>query len=312
MLTKNSTYEYLCSKFLDYILFDKGLSKNTQAAYELDLTRYLDYLDKCGISSIREVSSHSIKKYIALLTEIGLASASLARNISTIRIFHRYILGEGITETDVTVNIESPKTGRILPVVLEIQEVEKLLRQPDITKKKGLRDRTMFEFLYATGVRVSELISVKQSDIIEKEGFVKIFGKGSKERIVPVGDTALSFIEKYKISVRKKISIKGKAGDILFLSMHPGGGLSRVAVWKILKNYVKMAEIDKKVSPHTFRHSFATHLLEGGADLRSVQEMLGHSDISTTQIYTHLDREYLKEVIETFHPREQKDFNVKF
>lgn len=310
MLENNPTFKYLADNFLDHSMLDKGLSRNTIAAYKNDVYRYLDFLGQNGFSDINKVQEKDIKAYIHTLHEIGMASTSQARNITTIRLFHRYLFGENVVHSDITENIELPKTGRKLPVVLEIHEVEKLLEQPDITDKKGLRDRAMLEFLYATGVRVSELVNLNQSDIIAKEGFVKVFGKGAKERLVPVGKVALSFIHKYKSSVREELAAKGKSGDRLFLNMR-GTGISRVSVWKILKKYIDQAGIHKNVSPHTLRHSFATHMLEGGADLRSVQEMLGHSDITTTQIYVHLDREYLKEVIQTFHPREQKTFFKK-
>lgn len=307
LLDKNPTFKYLIDNFLDHAFIDKGLSKNTIAAYKNDIFRYLEYLDKGGITDINKVQGKDIQDYIHCLHEIGMASSSLARNITTIRLFHRYLFGEDIVGSDITVNIDLPKIGRKLPVVLEIQEVKILLEQPDLYDKKGIRDRAMLEFLYATGVRVSELVSLNQSNIFPQEGFVKIYGKGSKERIVPVGQVALRFIKKYKQSVRNELASRGKSKDLLFLNMR-GSGISRISVWKILKNYVQKAGIKKNVSPHTLRHSFATHLLEGGADLRSVQEMLGHADIATTQIYVHLDREYLKEVIQTFHPREQQSF----
>ncbi len=307
MLENNPTFKYLANNFLDYAFLDKGLSRNTIAAYKNDIYRYLNFLDQHAGNDINKVQEKDVKVYIHSLHEIGMAPTSLARNITTIRLFHRYLFGENIVHSDITVNIELPKTGRKLPMVLEIHEVEKLLEQPDLTDKKGLRDRAMLEFLYATGVRVSELVNLNQSDINTKEGFVKVLGKGAKERLVPVGKVALSFIHKYKQSVREELAARGKSGDLLFLNMR-GTGISRTSVWKILKKYIDQAGILKNVSPHTLRHSFATHLLEGGADLRSVQEMLGHSDISTTQIYVHLDREYLKEVIQTFHPREQKTF----
>ncbi|MFO7889841.1 MAG: site-specific tyrosine recombinase XerD [bacterium] len=307
MFDNNPQFRYLVDNFLDHAFLDKGLSGNTIAAYKNDIFRYLEYLDKYDISNINEVREKDIQGYMNCLHEMGMASSSLARNITTIRLFHRYLFGEDIVDSDITVNVDLPKIGRKLPVVLEIQEVVKLLEQPDLTEKKGIRDRAMLEFLYATGVRVSELVSLNQSDIISEEGFVKIFGKGSKERLVPVGQVALSFIHKYKQAVRHELASKGKSRDLLFLNMH-GTGISRISVWKILKKYIAQAGIEKNVSPHTLRHSFATHLLEGGADLRSVQEMLGHADIATTQIYVHLDREYLKEVIQTFHPREQNSF----
>jgi integrase/recombinase XerD len=221
--------------------------------------------------------------------------------------FYRFLQSEKIVTSDPTTEIEIPKRIQKLPIYLEIEEIRRLLSQPDLSEQKGIRDRAILEFLYATGVRVSELIQVSQTDIMQDEKFARVLGKGSKERLVPIGDTALAFIAAYQQTVRVNLAKKRLAGDILFLNMR-GQPMSRVAVWKLIKAYVLQANIQKEVSPHTLRHSFATHLLEGGADLRSVQEMLGHADISTTQIYTHLDREYLKEVIQTFHPREQKGF----
>ena len=247
------------------------------------------------------------REFIVLLNTLGLAESSVVRNISSIRVFHKFLLLEELVKTDPSQNIEVPKRGRKLPVFLELQEVIQLLNQPDLSTNRGIRDRALFEFLYATGMRVSELIGISQSDLIREEKFVRVFGKGSKERIVPVGDVAFSYIDRYLKVVRPSLAKKQIGRGVLFLSMR-GKPLTRMAVWKILKAYVEAAGIRKNVSPHTLRHSFATHLLEGGADLRSVQEMLGHADISTTQIYTHLDREYLKEVIQTFHPREQKGF----
>ena len=241
-----------------------------------------------------------------------MAGSSLARNITSIRMFHRFLMREEITDNDPTVHVEIPKTGRKLPVVLDIPEVERLLAQPDESERRGMRDKAFLEFMYASGVRVSELVELNQSDLFEDDGVARILGKGSKERLVPVGDVAITAVRRYRRDVRPMLAEKGggAAGDLIFLSMW-GKPLTRVAVWKILKTYASEAEIKKDVSPHTLRHSFATHLLEGGADLRAVQEMLGHADISTTQIYTHLDREYLKEVIRTFHPREQKKSEIR-
>lgn len=283
---------------------DKGLSRNTFEAYKNDLIRYLDYIQQLGVEQISNCENKHIRNLIVELTAAGMASSSVARNITTIRMFHRFLLGEGLSDSDPTVYIDVPKHIKKLPSVLDIHEIEKILNRPETASPKGLRDRAMLEFLYATGVRVSELIGLTQSDIVASEGYARVFGKGSKERIVPIGDMALQYTLKYQKQVRPALSKKQKGGDVLFLNMR-GGPISRIAVWKILKHYALEAGLEKKVSPHTLRHSFATHLLEGGADLRSVQEMLGHADISTTQIYTHLDREYLKEVIHTFHPREQ-------
>lgn len=298
-------FESLLGRFLNHLVLDKGLSPNTQAAYENDIRRYLVFLQERGIEDIPMVCAQDVRDLVVLLSEMGMEKSSLARNITSIRMFHRYLVGENVMETDPSEHIEIPKKDHKLPIVLEIPEVERLLEQPDLSLPRGIRDRAMLEFMYAAGVRVSELVGLAQSDVMEEEGFARVFGKGSKERIVPVGDVAIQYILRYRRDVRPDFCRKDKAGDTLFLSMR-GRQLTRVAVWKILKAYALEAGILKNISPHTLRHSFATHLLEGGADLRSVQEMLGHADISTTQIYTHLDREYLKEVIQTFHPREQK------
>jgi len=252
------------------------------------------------------VSAQDVRELIAFMSEMGMANSSLARNLTSIRMFHRYLMGEEIIHNDPTINIDVPKLVKKLPTVLEIHEVERLLAQPDESLYRGIRDKALLEFMYASGVRVSELVDLKKSDFFEEEGLARVLGKGSKERIVPVGDIAVRCVQRYSQRVRPELAMKGMGGDHLFLSMW-GKPLTRVAVWKLLKSYGMEAGISKNISPHTLRHSFATHLLEGGADLRAVQEMLGHSDISTTQIYTHLDREYLKEVIQTFHPREQRD-----
>lgn len=301
----NSTFKSLLGRFLDHLILDKGLSSNTCSAYRNDLLRFLSFLQERGIDDISQSRTQDVRDLVVLMSDVGMANSTLARNITSIRMFYRYLLGEEILENDPTAHVEVPKRGGRLPIVLEIHEVERLLEQPDLSKSKGLRDKSMLEFMYATGVRVSELVGLNQSDIMEKEGLARVLGKGSKERIVPVGDVAVFYVRRYCQAVRATLAKKGLSGDTLFLNMR-GQPLTRVAVWKILKSYVLQAGISKNVSPHTLRHSFATHLLEGGADLRSVQEMLGHADISTTQIYTHLDREYLKEVIQTFHPREQK------
>ncbi len=298
-------FESLLERFINYLILEKGLSDNTRLAYRNDIHRYLEFLEGQNVRPIEKTESRTIRELIVFLSNLGMASSSIARNITAIRMFHRFLMNENILSFDPTDNLELPKSGRKLPTFLEIPEVELLLAQPDIRQPKGIRDRAILETLYATGVRVSELIGITRSSLIEEERFIRIFGKGSKERLVPIGSVALDWIRKYQDLVRPAL-LKGiQRSDILFLSMH-GRPLTRIAVWQILKFYVAEAGIEKRVSPHTLRHSFATHLLEGGADLRSVQEMLGHADISTTQIYTHLDREYLKEVIQTFHPREQK------
>jgi len=297
-------YNHALQSFMDHVLLNKGLSANTQMAYERDLVRYLQFLEDRQIKSFDAVKPEFIHDLIKQLLEIGLAPSSLARNLSTFRMFHRFLLAGNLSTQDPTVNVDLPKQRRKLPVVLDIHEIETILNCPDLSEKRGVRDKALLEFLYATGMRVTELITITQSNVMIEEGFVRVFGKGSKERLIPVGKTALRYIERYRRDVRETLTRKGRSKDRLFLNLR-GMPLSRVAVWMIIKQYVRYAGIEKNVSPHTFRHSFATHLLEGGADLRSVQEMLGHANITTTQIYTHLDREYLRDVIQTFHPREQ-------
>ncbi len=299
----NAQFQSALGRFLNAILLDKGLTGNTQQAYRNDLKRYLRFLQDGGLTDLSQVRPDLIRSFITSLGEARLDSSSVARNISSIRMFHRQLIGEKVLESDPASGVELPRRTRRLPSVLAIPEVFRLLEQPDIHSDRGLRDRAMFEFMYATGVRVSELIQLTQADVLEKENLVRVFGKGAKERIVPIGKTALYFVQKYEKEVRRKLVQRRISGDVLFLNLR-GKHLTRVAVWKIVKAYSAQAGIQKNVYPHILRHSFATHLLEGGADLRSVQEMLGHADISTTQIYTHLDREYLREVLRTCHPRE--------
>lgn len=302
---RNPYFENLHRQFLNHLYLDKGLSANTHEAYGRDLSRYFEFLEDHNIQNIEQSSAGMIRRLIGLLSDMGMAGSSIARNITSLRMFYRYLQRDGILENDPTANIDLPRKIQKLPTVLEIHEIESILNQPDIQTKRGLRDRAMLETLYASGLRVSELIGIGQTDLILPEGFIRVLGKGDKERIVPVGKVAIAYVKDYQQKVRASLARKKRDNDMLFLNLQ-GRPMSRVAVWKILKAYVLQAGIQKNVSPHTMRHSFATHLLEGGADLRSVQEMLGHADISTTQIYTHLDREYLKEVIQTFHPREQQ------
>ncbi|MFC1553922.1 site-specific tyrosine recombinase XerD [candidate division KSB1 bacterium] len=293
-------------RFLRYLKVEKNLSQNTIISYEFDLKRFFEYLKTSDISNIEEVSPPDISKYIVILYDIGLAESSISRNLSSIRSFYNYLYVEGDAKTNPAAMIDSPKKKLRLPKILSIDEVLTLIEQPDLSTDLGSRDRAMLEFLYATGTRVSELINIKLRDISYENKLVRILGKGSKERFVPFGLVAFKFVDIYINKVRGKlIKPKSKPMDCLFLNWR-GNPMTRMGFWKILKHYCVHAGIKKEVSPHTFRHSFATHLLEGGADLRAVQEMLGHSDISTTQIYTHLDREYLKEVHKSFHPLENQ------
>jgi integrase/recombinase XerD len=233
-----------------------------------------------------------------------LEANSISRNFSSIKGFHEFLISEGITEHDPLANFDRPKLSKRLPSVLSIEEIDLILAQPDMESHYGIRDRAILEMMYATGLRVSEVVTIRNSNsnLLFDSGLIRVFGKGSKERVVPIGQSAIEYINLYLRESRIILRSKKNSTDVLFLNHH-GKKLSRASIWEMIKKYSKSADINKNVHPHTFRHSFATHLLEGGADLRAVQEMLGHSDISTTQIYTHIDREYLKEVHKSFHPR---------
>ncbi|MFH1008870.1 MAG: site-specific tyrosine recombinase XerD [Candidatus Latescibacterota bacterium] len=287
--------------FLNYISVERGLSVHTVAAYRQDVLRYLFFLRERGIGDPGEAHQAEVTALIRLLHELGLQASSVARNLSAIKMFHRFLVGEQWGEHDPTAYLTPPKSPGRLPAVLNVFEIEQILAQPDITKPLGIRDQAMLEFLYATGVRVSELIEITQANLLFDAGLVRVFGKGSKERIVPVGSKAVEAVAHYQGEVRPQLA-KRDSRDALFLNWR-GSPMSRMGVWKMLRGYAQKAGLERHVSPHTFRHSFATHLLEGGADLRAVQEMLGHADIATTQIYTHVDREYLRDVVRTFHPR---------
>jgi integrase/recombinase XerD len=290
--------------FIYHIQGERQLSPNTVQSYRTDITRYLGYLAEHEVENENAISTDHVIAYLEDLAEIPLAPSSLARNLSAIRMFHRFMVNEGYCQKDVTENIDSPKLPKRLPKILDIQDIEAIFATIDIKTDGGVRDRAMLELLYGSGLRISELLSLRLPALMMEDGWVRVFGKGMKERIVPFGDEAKNWLSLYIQHVRPLLAANIKAEDIIFLNMR-GTQLSRMGVWKIIQKYTNLAHIDKAVSPHVFRHSFATHLLEGGADLRAVQEMLGHSDIATTQIYTHLDRNYLKEVHKTFHPREK-------
>ncbi len=288
-------------RFLDHLRLERGLAENTAQAYERDLGRYLTVLTGRGVRDPGDASQEDISALLRILGNVGLEASSAARNLTAIRMFHRFLVAEGATDRDPTEHMKPPRAGRKLPAVLGILEVERLMGKPDVEIPLGLRDRALLETLYGAGLRVSELIGLERSHLLFDLEVVRVLGKGSRERLVPVGSEAEQWVTRYLEGVRPEL-VKPSSGDTVFLNWR-GGKLSRMGVWKILKGYVRVAGIDKNTSPHTLRHSFATHLLEGGADLRAVQEMLGHADISTTQIYTHVDREYLMEVHRTFHPR---------
>jgi integrase/recombinase XerD len=288
--------------YVHFLELEKNSSPHTIASYKIDLGRYFEYLRSRGVARPEEARTEHVEKYIALLMELGLAPRSIARNLSAIKMFYKFLVGEGALGRTPAENVDTPKLSHTLPDVLDHNQVEAILKQPDTVAPLGVRDKAILETLYATGIRVTELVTLRQSHVYPGEGVVRVLGKGAKERFVPIGKTALRWINAYLQRAREGLARKGGGQDILFLNAR-GRPMSRMAVWNIVKQYTRMSGVRKKVHPHTFRHSFATHLLEGGADLRAVQEMLGHADISTTEIYTHIDREYLKEVHRTFHPR---------
>ncbi|WNF38949.1 site-specific tyrosine recombinase XerD [Bacillaceae bacterium IKA-2] len=288
--------------YLHFIIVEKGLAENTIISYRRDLEKYTNYLISVEqVTSIANVTRMIISNYLFILKEKGQARTTIARTIASIRSFHQFLVRERVTTNDPTLHIESPKPERLLPKVLTAKEVDTLLLTPNSNSVFDLRNKAMLELLYATGMRVSELCSLKLHDIHLTMGFVRCIGKGNKERIIPIGKLASIAIENYLTDSRASLK-KKKQHDFLFVNHH-GESLSRQGLWKILKSVSKQAKIEKKLTPHTLRHSFATHLLENGADLRAVQEMLGHADISTTQIYTHVTKKRLKEVYAHFHPR---------
>lgn len=288
--------------YLNYLRLERGLSPNSLEAYCRDIQKLELYIEPSKIPLTR-VSYADLQKFLRELGEAGMARTSVVRIVSGLRGFYKFLLTEKIILSDPTENLDVKSIRRTLPDVLSIAEIEALLAQPDITTNKGVRDVALLEFLYATGARVSEATGLRLSQLFLKDGLVKLFGKGSKERIVPIGKIARTAMDTYLSKVRPLFIRTGKRTDAVFLNQERGTALSRMSVWNLVREYALSAKIEKQLSPHTFRHSFATHLIEGGADLRMVQEMLGHADISTTEIYTHVDRSYLQEVHRTFHPR---------
>lgn len=273
----------------------------TSRAYKLDITRFVTYANIKGAGSPTEIGARMLREFVYHLKDLGLSPASIRRNVSAVRTYFKFLLGEGHVVRDPSERLETPKRWRTLPEVLGVEEVDKLLAAPSLDEPLAFRDRAMLELAYGAGLRVSEWISLGVRDVMLKDHLVRVFGKGAKERLVPIGRRAIGATAIYLRELRPRLE-KGEGKGVLFLNSR-GQPLSRMGAWKILRKYVAQAGITKPVSPHTLRHSFATHLLEGGADLRAVQEMLGHVDISTTQIYTHVDREYLRAVHKQFHPR---------
>jgi integrase/recombinase XerD len=287
--------------FLTYCKLERTLSLNTLDSYRFDLQRLGGYLHQNKVSAVDAVTPAMLSAFVRLLYDIGFAATSIQRTLSTFRGYFSFLSAENIITNDPTEYLESPKAARYLPNVLSVEEMLSMIEAVDLKKRCGIRDRALLETLYATGMRVSELSMFSFEQVLFNEGLIRITGKGSKERLVPIGEVALMWIKKYYETERPFLS-KPSSDSTIFLNVR-GTGISRMGIWKIIRKYALKAGIKKKISPHTFRHSFATHLLEGGADLRAVQEMLGHANIVTTEIYTHVDREYLKEVHRSFHPR---------
>ncbi len=291
----------LIDRYLNFLAVEKGASRNTLEAYRRDLYRYSDFVGEFGIRDVGKIGQDEIVLHLGGLRKSGLAANSVNRVLAAIRGFCKYLLSEKLIERSPVANVELARTWLHLPDTLSPKEIDMLLAQPGTATAGALRDTAMLELLYATGIRVSELVSLTMNSINWQVGYLVTMGKGSKERIVPIGKSAYAFLQQYVNEARPRLT-KGKAIDILFTN-RSGKPLTRQGFWKIVKKYTERAGLHKRVHPHTFRHSFASHLLEGGADLRSVQVMLGHVDISTTQMYTHITRERLKEVHRRFHPR---------
>lgn len=289
--------------FKNYLRLEKSLSGNSVEAYLHDVEKLCQYLDFNKIpTSSTELKASEIRGFLNWIGELGMTATSQARILSGLRAFYKYLLHENMINNDPTELIDAPKTGRMLPDTLDVEEVDRLMNAVDRSTPEGERNRAMLEVLYGCGLRVSELVELRMSRIHASESFISVVGKGNKERLIPIGKTALNHIELYRDSIRVHVEAQKGEEDILFLN-NRGKRLSRVMVFMIIKKLAVMAQIKKSISPHTFRHSFATHLVEGGADLRAVQEMLGHASITTTEIYTHVDRRFLKEQVLKYHPR---------
>jgi integrase/recombinase XerD len=291
--------EGILQAFLGYLSVEKGLAVNTRRAYSQDLTKLFLYFQS-GKIPWKTAKEDDLIKFIHLQSKSGLSSRSVARLISSVKAFYRYLVLDGMLKKSPADNLSSPKLWFSLPKFLKVQEVEQLLAQPKTREKRGLRDRAMLELLYATGLRVSELIKLRKDDVNLEDGFLLCRGKGGKERLVPLGKSAADVVERYLLQSRPKLS--KTESEYLFVTAR-GGPYTRQGFWKMLKKYALQAGLDRELSPHVLRHSFATHMLERGADLRSVQLMLGHSQITTTQIYTHVTRKRLRRVYDKFHPR---------
>jgi integrase/recombinase XerD len=292
---------FLVERFADFLALERGSASRTQEAYTRDVTRFADFAIAKGATAPVGVTPRMLREFVYQLKDLGLSPASIRRNVSAVRSYFKFLMGDGHVVRDPSERLETPKRWRTLPEVLTVAEIQKLLAAPTMDDPLYFRDRALLEVAYGAGLRVSEWIGIGVKDALLDQGLVRVFGKGSKERLVPIGRSAIGALAIYMRELRPTLE-HGAGKGALFLNAR-GEPLSRMGAWKILRKYVERTGISKRVYPHTLRHSFATHLLEGGADLRAVQEMLGHADISTTQIYTHVDREYLRQVHRRYHPR---------
>jgi integrase/recombinase XerD len=292
--------------FKSYLQLEKSLSNNSVEAYLHDVDKLTVYLQtNDNMKAPAELELNDLQQFIKWVSELGMTATSQARIISGIRGFYKYCLLENITSVDPSTLLEAPKLKRVLPDVLSFEEIEKIISQIDLSRADGGRNKAILETMYSCGLRVSEIINLRISCLYLDVGFIRVIGKGDKERLIPIGSDAVKYIKIYIETIRAHQPVQNGSSDILFLNRH-GKGLSRVMIFYIIKDLAKKAGISKNISPHTFRHSFATHLVEGGADLRAVQEMLGHESITTTEIYTHLDRDFLRSTLHQFHPAFKK------
>ena len=298
---EKNAYKDMLETFLTYLVVIKGLSKNTSQSYKTDIKKLFTFVERKELDSITRLKPNLISEFLAELNISGLNISSINRCIVSIKQFFKYLMLENIIKTDPTADLVSPRMKKTIPDVLSLEDIEKILNVPDLTKFDGIRDSAMIEVLYAYGLRVTELVELKQVNINYDHGYLIVMGKGSKERIVPIGLTSIKKINDY-LELSRPHLVKNELSDYLFITRR-GTCFTRQGFWKLIKAYAKEAGIVKNISPHTIRHSFATHLLERGADLRTIQLLLGHSDISTTQIYTHVETKRLREIHKKYHPR---------
>ncbi|MDA3861017.1 MAG: site-specific tyrosine recombinase XerD [Melioribacteraceae bacterium] len=301
MIISDELNQFL-QEYLAYLKLEKNLSEQSVLSYSSDLKKFLLFVEDKTHTDLNIITPKLISEYFEIMRDLGISSSTTARYLSSVKGFFKYLSSQEYIEKDPAEILSTRITERKLPTVLSFIEIEKILQSPNTEEKLGLRDKAILELFYSCGLRVSELINLKMSDLYFSDEVIRVLGKGSKQRIVPIGNSAVKWITEYIKTIRPLLEKKMKSENIIFLN-NRGTKLSRMGIWKIVDKYVKVAKIEKEFHPHTFRHSFATHLLEGGADLRAVQEMLGHADISTTQIYTHIDRDFVKQMHKDFHPR---------